>query len=82
MAKIISWHYCNGGIWFRIFGYGLFIVKRQSYHPLFSERYGYRKKLWIGQWGIEWLKRDTRFHPQELNSTTITFRRYEQTDRI
>lgn len=53
--KMTSWYFSKEGFWFRIFGYGISIVHRQEYHPLFSERYGYRKRLWVGSWGLEWL---------------------------
>ncbi len=50
-------YFSKGDSWFRIFGYGISVVRKQKYHPLFSERYGYRKKIWVGPWGIEWLRK-------------------------
>lgn len=36
------------GFWFRVWGYGLHIMLRAQHRPLFSERYGYVKPLYIG----------------------------------
>ena len=46
------WIY-EGGFWFRLFGRGLSI---SDHPPMFSERYGYRKVVRIGKWGIKYLK--------------------------
>jgi hypothetical protein len=54
---MIDWYLHKDGFWFRIFGYGILVIRKQDYHPLFSERYSYKKRLWIGQWGFEILKR-------------------------
>ncbi len=45
----------NGGFWFRLFGWGLSIANKVKNPPLFSERYGYKKVLRIGNWGIKLL---------------------------
>jgi hypothetical protein len=44
------------GFWFRLFGYGPHVKARAGHVPLFSERYGYRKALYIGPLRIEWLR--------------------------
>jgi len=44
------------GGWFRIFGYGLHIRSARGYQPLFSERYGYTKPLYLFGLRIEVLK--------------------------
>lgn len=57
--KFVAWHFYNDaatasrGLWFRVFGVGLSI---DNMPPMFSERYGFRRKLRIGQWGIEVLR--------------------------
>ena len=54
--KPLSWCYYQGIFWFRIFGWGLHIRPKKGYVPLFSERYGYTKPLYIGPLRIELLK--------------------------
>lgn len=59
--RIIAWEFYNDtvarGFWFRVLGVGLSI---DNMRPLFSERMGYRRKLRIGKWGMEFLGRPTR----------------------
>lgn len=43
--------------WFRIFGYGFHFRDHNLYSPLFSERYGYKKRLHIGSWCFGLLRR-------------------------
>lgn len=39
---------CRGGVvWFRLFGYGLCVESASGHVPLFSERNGYRKALYL-----------------------------------
>lgn len=49
-----------GGFWFRVFGYGLHIRRSAGYQPLFSERYGFVRPLYIGPLRIEALRPDAR----------------------
>lgn len=53
------WSHCiyDGGLWFRVFGRGLSISDKVKNPPLFSERYGYKKVIRIGKWGIKFLRR-------------------------
>lgn len=44
------------GLWFRVFGYGLHIKLKRGHVPLFSERYGFRKALYLGPFRVEVLK--------------------------
>lgn len=41
-----------GGFYFRVFGYGLTVMRWANHRPLFSERYGYRRFLYIGPFKI------------------------------
>ena len=52
-------HISKGIWWFRIFGYGIHWKNINIYPPLFSERYGYSKKLKIGFWYFGILKANT-----------------------
>ena len=49
-------HYERGLMWFRIFGRGLLIKNVNTNPLLFSERYGYRKSIRIGNVLIRALK--------------------------
>ncbi len=49
---MIEWHKDIGVFWFWIDGYGLRVIDRTIYPPLFSERNGLIKVLRIGQWSI------------------------------
>jgi hypothetical protein len=40
------------GWWFRVFGYGLQCMIAAEHPLLFSERYGYKKFLYVGKWKI------------------------------
>jgi len=57
MDAVITYYTYPGGFWFRVFGYGFSIVDRSRYAPLFSERYGYTKVLFIGKYAITALGR-------------------------
>lgn len=46
-----------GGFWFRLFRYGFHIKDKRKNPPLFSERYGYRKFYYLGNYGIEFYYR-------------------------
>ncbi len=56
LSRYIEITVYRGGCWFRIWGYGLSIVNKRKHPPLFSERYGYRKVLRFGRWGVEILR--------------------------
>jgi len=42
--------------WLRLFGYGLLVKDRKRHPPLFSERNGYRKFVYVGRVAIGFLK--------------------------
>lgn len=44
------------GLWFRVYGYGLHISTRKRIEAMFSERYGYRKALYVFGLRFEVLK--------------------------
>jgi hypothetical protein len=44
------------GLWVRICGYGLHIKLAKGHRPLFSERYGHRKALYLFGLRFEVLK--------------------------
>ena len=44
------------GFWFRIFGWGASVINTKDYGMLFSERYGYQKRIRFGNWKIILLK--------------------------
>jgi hypothetical protein len=46
----------GAGFWFRVFGYGLHVKLAKGHVPLFSERYGYSKPLYLLGLRIELLK--------------------------
>lgn len=48
-----GWRY---GFWFRVFGYGLTIERAKYHHKVFSERYSYRRPLYVFGWRFEVLK--------------------------
>jgi len=51
-------HYFGDGIcWIRFLGRGVAIKDKIKHPPLFSERYGYKKVLRVGKWGVELLGR-------------------------
>jgi hypothetical protein len=52
---ILKFSIYQGGLWFRVFGFGLSVQDRTTHKPLFSERYGFSKYLYIGKWKIKWL---------------------------
>jgi len=54
---IYSFYSYDGGFWIRIFGYGIGVSDKTKHPPLFSERYGYRRVLRFGKYGIKWLKK-------------------------
>jgi hypothetical protein len=44
---------CNNRLYyFRLFGYGLTFKDVRYHPPLFSERYGYTKRLKLGSWRV------------------------------
>lgn len=49
---IFNYYIDDGRFWFRLFGWGFNIADKIKNPPLFSERYGHRKVLRIGKWGI------------------------------
>ncbi|MDY0929102.1 hypothetical protein SOM41_22380 [Enterobacter sp. CFBP8995] len=56
--KIIAWQLKpKRSFWFRIFGYGLNIINRDLYPAPFSIRYGHRKEMRLGRWGMHVLRR-------------------------
>jgi len=59
-----------GGFWFRLFGRGLSVSDKIKNPPLFSERYGYRKILRFGKWGIEYLRPATKIEIDASWDTT------------
>ena len=44
------------GFWFRLYGYGLWIKRTKYHQPLFSERYGWRKRHQFLGFTFEFLK--------------------------
>lgn len=54
--RIFNYHKDEYGFWFRLFGYGITVNDRSKYPAPFSIRYGYRKELRIGKYGIQILK--------------------------
>lgn len=48
--------YGTTGFWFRLYGYGLHVCNRARDEALFSERYGFKRALYIFGWRIEVLK--------------------------
>lgn len=52
----LSWYKHEHGFWFRVYGYGLCVQSRKDYRPLFSERNGYRKALYVFGLRFEVLK--------------------------
>jgi hypothetical protein len=63
MSKYTFWETYSGfggkSFYFRIFGYGLhFQLINSEFRPYFSERYGYKKPLYIGKLRIEYLRKD------------------------
>lgn len=55
--KIVSYHFYDGGFWFRIFDFGICISNKIKNPPLFSERYGFFKVIRVGRYGFAFLKR-------------------------
>lgn len=55
-SKWFNAHFSKGLWWFRIFGYGVHWKSLKTHPLLFSERYGYTKKLLIGNWCFGILK--------------------------
>jgi hypothetical protein len=45
-------HKSDGYLWFRLLGYGLHFKNINKHPLLFSERYGYKKRLQLGGWSI------------------------------
>jgi hypothetical protein len=43
--------------WFRVFGFGVTWKDATRHELLFSERYGYTRRLHVGRWRIGGLKR-------------------------
>ena len=56
LQRLVSGHCYDGGCWLRILGRGISIVNKRKHPPLFSERYGYRRVIYLGHWGVELLK--------------------------
>lgn len=54
--SVVQAHRYEGGCWFRVFGFGLSFRDSRTHIPLFSERYGYRKIVYVGKWKVEFLK--------------------------
>jgi hypothetical protein len=46
----------HSGFWFRVFGYGLHVSTKKRKDALFSERYGFRKVLYLFGLRFEALK--------------------------
>lgn len=46
-----------GGMWFRVFGYGLRFVDHRVCPPVFSEREGLRRGWHVGPYCVMWLPR-------------------------
>lgn len=53
--NLICFVYSNGWIWFRIFGFGLYIKNTKKVEPLFSERNDIVKPFKIGRYAIKGL---------------------------
>ncbi len=47
----------EGLYFFRVFGWGLWLADKREHRPLFSERNGYRKVLWLNKnWRVMLLR--------------------------
>lgn len=55
--KTIAWNKSRRAFWFRFFGYGLNVIDRSIFPPLYSARIGLRKEIRIGKFGIHILTR-------------------------
>ena len=55
--KPIAWNKSRRSFWFRIFGYGLNVIDRSIFPPLYSARIGLRKEIRIGKFGVHLLTR-------------------------
>lgn len=53
--RIFSGAFYGTGFWFRVFGFGLSVQDRRARPPLFSERYGYVRYLYLGNWKLKLL---------------------------
>jgi hypothetical protein len=56
--RIFAFNVSRNALWFRIFGYGLRVMRTKNYQPSFSERYGYIKTYNICGLNIKWLRND------------------------
>jgi hypothetical protein len=56
MPKLFAGYKDDCYFWFRIFGRGLVIKDRRKTRPLFSERYGYKHWIYLGNYAIRYLK--------------------------
>lgn len=52
-TTVFSYFIYDGGLWFRLFGWGLSVADYVKNPPLFIEREDYKKVLRIGKWGVE-----------------------------
>jgi len=57
LSKIFSYYCYDGGMWFRLFGYGLSIENTDKRSLIFSERNGYIKTIKIGNYSIKFLNK-------------------------
>ncbi|AIX48867.1 hypothetical protein PSNIH1_00620 [Pantoea sp. PSNIH1] len=55
--KAIAWSKSRRSFWFRLFGYGLNVIDRSVFPPLYSTRKGLRKEIRIGKFGVHILSR-------------------------
>lgn len=55
--KQTFWQNHEHGFYFRVFGYGLAVVDRSKHPPPFSVRNGYTRELRLGDYGVQFLKR-------------------------
>lgn len=55
--KFVRWSYVPGHFWIRVCGFGLVVKDVTRWPLLFSERYGYTRRLYLGRIAIGWLPR-------------------------
>ena len=54
--KILQHYIKKTEFWIRIFGYGITGKNLNKHRLIFSEKYGYTKRLQILNWSFKWLK--------------------------
>lgn len=59
IGKLFYLFYCDGLWWFRFWNrYGIHAKDTRKHEAVFSERYGYKKRLHLFKWSFEILRRD------------------------